>query len=384
MVGPLARSHSWPLPAGRYNNSMAKHPDVLLIGGGVIGLTAAHYLAEAGLSVTILDRTDLGQQASWAGAGILSPALPQHAHTPADQLRALSFTTYPVLSRQLLEATGIDNGFIICGGIELIGSEADSASDEWRGEGVDFEELDEKALHQRQPGLAASFRRGFFLPQMAQVRNPWHLRALIASCQKQGVQLEPHCPVRTLGRSGSRVEWVETDRGRRHAGRFVLTAGAWSEDLLRPLGWQPGIRPVRGQIALLNTGESGVRPLLLWGKRYLVPRGDGRILIGSTEELAGFDAQPTAAGIAGLLELATTLLPGLAGAHLEKCWAGLRPGSSDGLPYLGRVPGLENFLVAAGHFRAGLQLSPGTGLIVRDVLLGKPSPVPLEPFRLDR
>ncbi len=365
-------------------NRMAKHPDVLIIGGGVIGLTAAHYLAEAGASVAVLDRTDLGQQASWAGAGILPPADPRHAHTPVDQLRALSCSAYPSLSQKLRETTGVDNGYLVCGGIELIESEAELASDEWRSEGVAFEELDETALHQRQPGLAARFRRAFFLPGIAQVRNPWHLRALMASCQRQGVQLEPGCPVRSLGRAGNHIEAVETDHGRRWAGQFVLTAGAWSEELLQPLGWQPGIRPVRGQIALLNTGEPGVRPMLLWGKRYLVPRGDGRILIGSTEELAGFDPKPTAAGITGLLELATALLPALAEAHLEKCWAGLRPGSPDGLPYLGKVPGLENFLVATGHFRAGLQLSPGTGLILRELLLGRASPMPLEPFRLDR
>jgi glycine oxidase len=367
-----------------YNNCMAQHPDVLIIGGGVIGLTAAHYLAEAGVSVAVFDRTDLGQQSSWAGAGILPPADPQHAPTPIDQLRALSSSAYPLLSRQLRETTGIENGYLICGGIELIESEADLPSDEWHSEWTEFEELDEDALRQRQPGLAVQFKQGFFIPQIGQVRNPWHVKALIASCRKQGVQLHPGCPVRSLCRSGNRIIAIETDQGRIQAGRFLLTAGAWSEELLQPLGWKPGIRPVRGQIALLNTGEPGVRPLLLWGKRYLVPRGDGRILVGSTEELAGFDPQPTAAGIAGLLEMATTLLPALAQAHLEKCWAGLRPGSPDGLPYLGKVPGVENFLVAAGHFRSGLHLSPGTGLVLRELLLDRPSPVPLDSFRLDR
>lgn len=350
----------------------------------MIGLTTAHYLAEAGVRVAVLDRTDLGQQASWAGAGILPPADSDHVHTPIDQLRALSYAAYPSLSLKLRESTGIENGYLVCGGIELIESEDDRTSDEWRSEGIAFEEMDARTLHQRQPGLAARFRRAFFLPRIAQVRNPWHLRALIASCRKQGVQLEPGCPVRTFCRAGDHIEAVETEQGRRIAGSYLLTAGAWSEELLQTLGWTPGIRPVRGQIALLNTGEVGVRPLLLWGKRYLVPRGDGRILIGSTEELAGFDPHPTAAGITGLLEMAITLLPPLAQAHLEKSWAGLRPGSPDGLPYLGKVPGLENFLVATGHFRAGLQLSPGTAIVLRELLLGRPPPVSMEPFRLDR
>src|SRR5262249_47633560 len=126
------------------------------------------------------------------------------------------------------------------------------------------------------------------------------------------------------------------------------------------------------------------RPLLLAGKRYLVPRQDGRLLIGSTEEDAGFDARPTAGGIAGLLEFAASLVPALGSAPLERCWAGLRPGSPDGLPFLGRVPGCDNLFVAAGHFRAGLQLSPATGQILSELLLDRPPSLPLEAFRLDR
>src|SRR5205085_9865198 len=136
------------------------------------------------------------------------------------------------------------------------------------------------------------------------------------------------------------------------------TAGAWTDLLLGQVGGAVRIRPVRGQIALLNTGTPGVRPVLLQGKRYLVPRADGRVLVGSTEEEAGFDARPTAGAIAGLLEFAAELVPSLADAPLEKCWAGLRPGTPDGLPFLGPVPGLENVFVAAGHFRSGIPLPP--------------------------
>jgi glycine oxidase len=141
---------------------------------------------------------------------------------------------------------------------------------------------------------------------------------------------------------------------------------------------------VRGQIALLNTGAPLFRRVLCRGKRYLVPRADGRVLVGSTEEDAGFDKRTTAVAIAGLLELAVELVPGLAQAHLERSWAGLRPGSPDGMPYLGAVPGLTNLFVAAGHFRAGIQLSPGTGLVLKELLQGQPTSVPLEAFRLDR
>ncbi len=137
-------------------------------------------------------------------------------------------------------------------------------------------------------------------------------------------------------RNGSHIEAIETDQGRLTAGRYLIATGAWTDALLEPLGLRPGIRPVRGQIALLNTGASGVRPVLLQGKRYLVPRGDGRVLAGSTEEDAGFHAHTTAAAIAGLLDFAGTLIPDLAHAAVERCWAGLRPGSPDGKPFLVR------------------------------------------------
>jgi glycine oxidase len=135
---------------------------------------------------------------------------------------------------------------------------------------------------------------------------------------------------------------------------------------------------------LLNTGAPLVRRNLMEGKCYLVPRPDGRILVGATEEDAGFEKRTTVAGIAGLLALARRLVPALAGAQLERCWAGFRPGSPDGMPFLGQVPDLDNLYVAAGHFRAGLQLSPATGLLLKELLLGQPLTMPLDAFRLDR
>jgi glycine oxidase len=243
--------------------------------------------------------------------------------------------------------------------------------------------LQDKALRNVEPALAPGLRACFF-PQMAQLRNPRHVKALLAACQQLGVTLRPGCPVHGFDRHGSRIAALRTAAGTLTAGRFLLAAGAWSGGLLEMLGCQPVVFPVRGQIALLSSSPPLLRRILLEGKRYLVPRPDGRVLVGSTEEDAGFDKRTTAAAIADLLSLAQRLVPGLAHAHLEQCWAGLRPGSADGLPFLGPVPGLDNVFVAAGHFRAGIQLSPATALVVKELLLEQPLTVPLEPFRLDR
>lgn len=363
---------------------MTEHPDVLILGGGVIGLSTAWFLAEAGVRVAIVDKVDFGQQASWAGAGILSPVHREHTPTALDQLRAQSWSLFPSLSRRLREQTGIDNGYFVCGGLELFTHVEDESSDEWRGEGIAFEELNRDELYRRYPYLSPAVQRAYYLPDMAQVRNPRHLKALQAACGASGVSMRPGCPVHQLVCRGNRIECVDTQQGRLTAGRYLLAAGAWSEGLLAPLGWQLGIRPVRGQIALLNTGTAGVRPLLLRGKLYVVPRGDGLVLVGSTEEDAGFDARTTAAVIADLLEFAASLALDLAGAAVERCWAGLRPGSPDGKPFLGAVPGVDNLFIAAGHFRAGIQLSPGTALVMKQLLLGEKPAIPLEDFRLDR
>jgi glycine oxidase len=364
---------------------MSKHPDVLVIGGGVIGLTAAYYLSERGASVAVVDRGELGREASWAGAGILTPGKPRPGMPPLDHLKALGSQMYPDLSRRLKEQTGIDNGYMKSGGLELLPEEDGAESDEWRTADVACEELHDPALHERFPALAPAFTRGVFLPDMAQVRNPRHLKALISACASRGVVGLTNAPVQRLIVQQSRLVAVETTQGRINAGRFLVAGGAWSAGILEQVGWRPGIKPIRGQIALLHAVRAPIHSLILCGKRYIVPRLDGRILVGSTEEDVGFDARTTASAIADLIDFSETLVPALAAVPLERSWAGLRPGSADGLPYLGAVPRCENLFVAAGHFRAGIQTSPATGALMAELMLtGATNLMPLDAFRLDR
>ena len=157
--------------------------------------------------------------------------------------------------------------------------------------------------------------------------------------------------------------------------------GAWSEKLLTPLGVRCGIHPVRGQIVLLKTASSLLRRIVMKGKNYLVPREDGHVLIGATEEPeAGFEKQTTAQAIGSLIALASSTTPGLATAEVVKCWAGLRPGSLDHLPSLGPVSPFENLYLASGHFRAGIQLSPATGMVMAELVCGREPSIPLQDF----
>jgi glycine oxidase len=183
---------------------------------------------------------------------------------------------------------------------------------------------------------------------------------------------------------GPRVDAVRTRAGLISADRFCIASGAWSSALLGRITVPPPIRPVRGQIALLALPSRPLTRVVNEGLRYLVPRDDGRVLVGSTEEDAGFDRSTTTSAVDELQQFGRSLCPALVQAALERCWAGLRPASADGLPYLGRISGFENAFVAAGHFRSGLQLSTGTAVVMANLLCGDPAPIELAPFRVDR
>jgi glycine oxidase len=368
---------------------MAKHPDVLVIGGGIIGLTSAYFLAKAGLSVEVLDRGDLGREASWAGAGIIPPGNPELAATPIDKLRAIGSARFPALSAELRERTGIENGYLRCGGIEFQSPEDADVLPVWAGEGIRHERLTEGGLRRLEPAVGASQGDPYLLPDCAQVRNPWHLRALIAACRTAGVVLRPHTEVSAFYSPVGCVESVLTRQDdeipTHHA--VLIATGAWAKELLTGPNRvpPPPVYPVRGQIVLFRPPTPVLTRVLMFGKRYLVPRSDGRVLVGSTEEPeAGFENATTPDAIRGLTDFACSVVPALRDAPVEKCWAGLRPGSPDGMPFIGTVHGYGNVFAAVGHFRAGVQLSIGTAELVRDLITGKPPAIPADAFRLDR
>jgi glycine oxidase len=363
---------------------MGSSADIAIVGGGVIGLTTAYFLAREGCSVCILDKGDFGHEASWAGAGIIPATDVSTALTPFEQLRGHSVRLFPGLSRDLLELTGIDNGYRRCGGLEFVDLPDTGHAEEWHGETGAVGLLSSEETIKLEPRIGPDLGRAWHLPDMAQLRNPRHLRALHAACQMFGVQLRPQYGVRSLERTGHRITALQSVEGPIAAGKYLIAAGAWTDGLLSAAGCRLGVKPIRGQIVLLDAPSVGLKQILLWGSRYLVPREDGLVLVGSTEEDAGFEKRNTAEAVNELLALACRLVPDLGQATVERCWAGLRPGSPDGLPFIGRVPGWDNLFVAAGHFRAGIQLSPGTAVLLRDVLLEQPPLISLEAFRLDR
>lgn len=373
------------------NVSGEPESDVLIVGGGVIGLSTAYCLSRSGTRVTVLDQGQPGQEASWAGAGMLPPGNLEGASTPSAQLRAFSFCRWKRLSQELLELTGIDNGFRESGGLELgLSGEGQRIRAElaaWKAEGVPVETLTVAELRKLEPSLHPAIEYAYRLPTFAQVRNPRHVKALIAACQAKNVRVISGQQVVEfeLAKSANDSRTIvaaRTQTDRFVAEKFLIASGAWSAGITRQLGIEIPVRPVRGQIALLSTWPLPFQHVLNHGARYLVPREDGKILVGATEEEAGFEKQNTVQGIAGLLEFAQSIVPSLASVNLERTWAGLRPGSPQGDPFLSKLPGCVNGYVAAGHFRAGLQLSPGTGQLMAELILTGKTSISLEAFRI--
>jgi glycine oxidase len=364
--------------------------DLLVIGGGVVGLSIAYEAAGRGRRVRVIDAGQPAREASWAGAGILPPA-GEGDLDPLEQLVALSNRRHTAWTEELRAETGIDNGYRHCGAIYLARDARDTAQlDElatWAASrSIIAEPLPGSALSEAEPALrpTGAVSAAYLLPEERQIRNPRHLKALLQACAQRGVQITAGMAADDFEIRGARIRAVRTVGGTISADQFCITTGSWTAAVARRLGVQLQIKPIRGQIALLALQRPLLSRIINEGPRYLVPRPDGRVLVGSTEEDAGFDRSNTAGAIGELLRFAQSLVPELASAQLERTWAGLRPATRDGLPYLGAVPGLDNAWVAAGHFRGGLQLSTGTALVMNQLMADQRPEVDLSAFRLDR
>lgn len=355
-------------------------PDVIVIGGGVIGLTSAYELARAGLRVTVLERQQFGQEASWAGAGMLPPAKTSGPAALRELMRR-SVHRWPSLSAELHSLTGIDNQYSQCGAIQ-ISTHAELAADmqKWIAEDVPVRQFSPVQLQALEPAMNVDPHPAFELPTMSQVRNPRHLQALISACQKQAVELHANCEVKQFRLRGTRIRSVTTRNNEHAADQVVLAAGAWSGAICDAVRLSLDVKPIRGQMVLFGPQRIRLTRIIERGKQYLVPRRDGRILVGSTEEDAGFEKRTTQAGIESLLEFARDAIPELQDAQIEQTWSGLRPAAVRGFPYVGRHSSIDNLTVATGHFRDGLAQSPTTGEIVRDLILDCPLPFPLAPL----
>ncbi|MEN1679787.1 MAG: FAD-dependent oxidoreductase [Planctomycetota bacterium] len=360
--------------------------DCLVVGGGVIGLSIAYELARGGRTVRLLERGQTGREASWAGAGVLPPGSWYLDHPAADWLAAESCRAHAELSEELAEAAGIDDQYARCGAIYLQSEETRGSLAEkfagWRTRGIEVETLGPKVAASVAPGVACG--AGYFVPGEAQVRNPRRLRALHVACERRGVRIETGVSAEAFTVRNGRIESLQTSDGPRVAGGYCLAAGAWVGPLAESLGVRAPVRPIRGQMLLLRLPRPVVDRIVHRDGLYLVPRSDGKVLVGATVEDAGFDKSTNPTDLQALRRFAVDVVPALADAEVEKSWAGLRPGSADGLPLIGPLAGLANAWIAGGHFRSGLQFAPATARLVRGLMGGEAVDAPIEAFAPNR
>ncbi len=382
---------------------------IAIIGGGVIGLSIAWEVSRRGHQAVVIEKSRLGRGASWAGAGILPPSNAATAIHPLEHLEARSDELHPQWADRLTNETGIDTGFQKCGGLYLARTAGERASvlgraSEWKEREITFTELSSKQLSDQFPALAKSVladAMAWWAPSETQICNPHHVQALIVACKKQGVELLEDCGESKIDCEQGTVKQVTINPGSSaprtiSADAFCLTAGPWSgqiasqmlgevSDQSHETGSDPlPMLPVRGQMLLYKLDAAPFAAVVNEGTRYLVPRTDGHVLFGATIEEVGFDTSTTESGIANLIEHATSLLPQLTEDRLVKTWAGLRPGTFDGFPYIGPLSHSSNLFVATGHFKAGLHLSPGTAEIVADLVEQKTPSIDLRPFAPSR
>jgi len=357
---------------------------VLVVGGGAIGMLSAHLLAEAGVEVHLLDQGPLGRESSWAGGGIVSPLYPWRYSPAVTALAHWSQDYYPALGERLRLETGIDPEVHVTG-LYWLDLEDEAEALAWaEREGRPLAEVDMDEVHRAVPALGPGYSRALFMSGVANVRNPRLLESLREALSRMpNVTLEENRPVTGFIREGERVVGVRTASGDLQADRVVLAAGAWSGELLASLGLELPVKPMKGQMILYKCAEDFLPRMVMADGRYAIPRRDGHILVGSTLEDVGFDKTPTAEALESLKASAEKLLPALAGAEVVRQWAGLRPGSPDGVPYIGPVPGCEGLWLNCGHFRNGLVLAPASCQLLADLLLEREPLIDPAPYAPD-
>ena len=363
---------------------MARTPDVLVVGGGIVGAAITWRLAKAGAAVTLLEKGAIGREASFAGGGMLTPVhLAEYPPALAGACSA-SLALYEPLCREIAPLASVDPEYRMNGLLLLVaddaGEEAARMLEAWKREkGQPVERLTRDEALAIEPHLTRDLRRALRLPDIAQVRNNRMTVGLCEAAAKKGAEIRTDTPVTGFLRVPGRVNGVKTPRGDVYAGTTVLAAGAWSPELLRSVGLDLQVRPVKGQMLLAGGPPDFCRHMILDGESYLIPRADGRILIGSTLEDVGFDKSVTIDAMGDLAARGARLMPGLGKLPMVTSWAGLRPATPDRLPYIGKAP-VEGLLIATGHYRNGILLAPITAEIVADLLAGQPSPIDLTPF----
>lgn len=345
--------------------------DVVIVGGGIIGGSIAFDLAGRNLRVAVLDRQELMHEASWAAAGMLSPAPDCPAAIPLVPLGRASLALYPKFIEGVEEASGMRTGYRAGGAIEAIchgdaERELSTLVALHHGLGLACEPLPLDEARSMEPALGREARAAALLPDEGSVEPRALAAAVLEAAASAGAELRPGVEVVSLAMDGNKCAGVKISGGETiHAAKVVLAAGCWSSQIPEAAPYAPTI-PVRGQMAALRHCGTPIRRVLRSERGYLVPRGMETpqiVVVGSTLENAGYEKRVTSGGIEKILSAANELAPELAKAEIVETWCGLRPGTPDQLPILGPAE-IDGLVCATGHYRNGILLAPVTAKLI--------------------
>jgi len=363
---------------------------VAVVGGGIIGCLTACYLKRTGMDVTVVERGETGRESSWAGAGILCPIHPWLYPDAFTHLIDASLAIYPEFQADIEARTGISIEWKKTG--LLIPFFDDDKADHWQAAidwsnrfGWSVKQLNRVETLEREPTLSASVTKSLLWPEVGQLRNPRLLAAVRVWMAQLGVETVEHAEVTGLLTVDGAVSGVRCADGRTiEAGQVLLAGGSWSGELAKQMGFELPVEPVKGQIVLLKGKPGLMHSIVKHDDAYFVPRADGRILVGASMEYVGFERGTTEDVINHLLESTHRIAPGLADMKVEHQWMGFRPGSPDGMPYLGPVESIPGLWVASGHYRNGVALAPITATLMSQWMSGSKPAMDLSTFAVDR
>jgi glycine oxidase len=349
---------------------------IAIIGAGISGLMSALELAEQGCTVDIFDQQQAGQAASWAGGGILSPMYPWRYAPEVNQLAQYGKPLYQTWNEKLRPVTGID--FQIHDTGMLIFDQDDfeiglNYATRYQEPMQQSDLLNRRQLQQVNPHISEKFQQALYFPQLSNIRNPRLLQSLISYLkQHSNVRLLEHCPIEKLIIQHNKVQGIETeDRQKFTADHVVITSGAWSQHWAKQLQCNIPVRPVQGQMLLFKTPVNWLPTMCMNQVMYLIPRQDGHIVCGSSMAENGFSTAVDQQTQQDILTACLEMVPELAQFPIVKRWAGLRPSSPHGIPYIGAMPQLENLWTNFGHFRNGLCMGAGSARLLRQLMLGQ-------------
>ncbi len=364
--------------------------DITIIGGGVIGLLTAREFLTTGATVTIIEKNALGQESSWAGGGILLPLYPWRQADAITRLALQSLKLYPDLASELITDTGVDPEWTPCGLLITKNPDITAATDWCSSNAISFQQAGAEFFN----CLDTQAENPLWLPEIAQARNPRLVKSLKQDLIIKGAIVHEHTELTAVNVHNKRVTSINITSGQTtinqlDVNQLVISAGAWTGQLFKQFFSEfacdaPKIAPVKGQMLLYDARPDTLSTMVLDGDQYLIPRRDGKILAGSTVEHDEFNKTVTTAALDRLNTFAVNLMPALKNYPLIKHWAGLRPGTEDGVPYIDKHPEVGNLSINAGHFRNGLVMGPASAQLMVDLILNRPTAVNPEPYKLCR